>query len=226
MLTFILRRLRASTVLLAPYEKLQRRLLKAALGLFGSADNAPRVQAILLVRQMALDLPQPALDNCLKVRVQCGRAGGCWTLRGARGMLRSHGSRVATACGRATQGVYRAFSSNAKFVNAASVPQINFMAAAVVEMYGINAGARPARGHARLAMRCPHPRLRPCRSRFISACVQLHPSARGAAALGAHKQEQGGIPGGVLLAGVVRHACTVHGPRRIPDAHVSVVASL
>jgi nucleolar complex protein 2 len=67
MLAFILRRLRASTVFLAPFEKLQRRLLKAALGLFGSADSAPRVQAILLVRQMALDLPQPALDNCLKV---------------------------------------------------------------------------------------------------------------------------------------------------------------
>ena len=44
MLTFILRRVRASTVFLAPYEKLQRKLLKAALGLFGSADNAPRVQ--------------------------------------------------------------------------------------------------------------------------------------------------------------------------------------
>lgn len=115
MQTFILRRVRASTVLLAPFEKLQRKLLKAALGLFGSADNAPRVQvrrwpwlvlvalaglplplqlakgvaspghylvshsplrllpsllapqAILLVRQMALELPQPALDNCLKV---------------------------------------------------------------------------------------------------------------------------------------------------------------
>jgi nucleolar complex protein 2 len=104
MLAFILRRLRASTVFLAPFEKLQRRLLKAALGLFGSADSAPRVQAILLVRQMALDLPQPALDNCLK-------------------------------------GVYRAFSSNAKFVNAASMPQINFMAAAVVEVYSINAAA-------------------------------------------------------------------------------------
>lgn len=38
------------------------------------------------------------------------------------------------------QGVYRAFSNNAKFVNAASVPHINFMAACVVEMYGINAG--------------------------------------------------------------------------------------
>ena len=36
------------------------------------------------------------------------------------------------------QGVYRAFSSNAKFVNAASLPLINFMGAAVIEMYGIN----------------------------------------------------------------------------------------
>lgn len=69
MLTFILRRLRASTLLLAPYEKLQRRLLKMAFSLFGSADNATRVQAILLVRQMALELPQPALDNCLKVGI-------------------------------------------------------------------------------------------------------------------------------------------------------------
>ena len=67
MRTFILRRLRASVLFLAPYEKLQRRLLKAALGLFGSAEDAPRVQAILLVRAMALELPQPALDNCLKV---------------------------------------------------------------------------------------------------------------------------------------------------------------
>jgi hypothetical protein len=39
------------------------------------------------------------------------------------------------------QGVYRAFSSNAKFVNATSLPQINFMAAAVIEMYGVNTGA-------------------------------------------------------------------------------------
>lgn len=39
---------------------------------------------------------------------------------------------------RAHQGVYRAFCSNAKFVNAASLPQINFMGAAVIEMYGIN----------------------------------------------------------------------------------------
>lgn len=55
MLTFILRRVRASTVMLAPFEKLQRRLLKAALGLFGSADNAPRVQ----VRWWVMPAQQP-----------------------------------------------------------------------------------------------------------------------------------------------------------------------
>ncbi|KAL4519392.1 hypothetical protein Ndes2437A_g07590 [Nannochloris sp. 'desiccata'] len=101
MLAFILRRIRASTIFFAPYSKLQRRLLKAALTLFGSADAAPRVQAILLVRSMAMKLPQPSLDACLK-------------------------------------GVYRAYSSNAKFVNAASVPHINFMAACVVELYGLD----------------------------------------------------------------------------------------
>ncbi|GAB4817038.1 hypothetical protein N2152v2_004084 [Parachlorella kessleri] len=104
MLAFILRRVRASTLFLAPYEKLQRKFLKLALQLFGSAESGPRVQALLFIRQMAFTLPQPALDNCLK-------------------------------------GVYRAFSANAKFVNAASVPHINFMAACVVEMYGVDAAA-------------------------------------------------------------------------------------
>jgi nucleolar complex protein 2 len=66
MLAFILRRARASVALLAPYDKLRRRLLKAALALFGSAEAAPRVQAALLVRAMALALPPPALDACLK----------------------------------------------------------------------------------------------------------------------------------------------------------------
>lgn len=43
-------------------------------------------------------------------------------------------------CSNVLQGVYRAFSTNAKFVNANSVPHINFMAASVVELYGIDAG--------------------------------------------------------------------------------------
>ena len=102
MLAFILRRLRQSIVFFTPYSKLQRRLLKAALTLFGTCpDHPPRIQAILLVRAMALKLPPPSLDSCLK-------------------------------------SVYRAFSANAKFVNAASVPHINFMASCVVEMYGLD----------------------------------------------------------------------------------------
>jgi len=91
-------------IFLAPFAKIQRRYLKTALQIFGSAEHAPRVQAILLVRSMALALPLPAMDACLK-------------------------------------GVYRAFASNAKFVNAASTPLINFMAAAVVEMYALDATA-------------------------------------------------------------------------------------
>lgn len=44
MLAFVLRRLRASAPFLGPFAKIQRRTLRAALGVFGSADNAPRVQ--------------------------------------------------------------------------------------------------------------------------------------------------------------------------------------
>ncbi len=50
MLSFALRRLRASVVFLAPFERLQKKLLKLALTLFGSADNTPRVQAVLMLR--------------------------------------------------------------------------------------------------------------------------------------------------------------------------------
>ena len=39
MQAFILRRLRASAVFLRPFEKLTRKLLKAALQLFGTADD-------------------------------------------------------------------------------------------------------------------------------------------------------------------------------------------
>jgi hypothetical protein len=44
MVAFVLRRLRASAPFLGPFAKIQRRTLRAALGVFGSADNAPRVQ--------------------------------------------------------------------------------------------------------------------------------------------------------------------------------------
>ena len=39
------------------------------------------------------------------------------------------------------QGVYRSFVQNAKFVNAASVPHIHFMASCVVEMFGLDMAA-------------------------------------------------------------------------------------
>lgn len=101
MISYILRRLRASIIFFAPFPKLQRRVLKSALEFFRSADSRTRIQAILFIRSMAISLPPPAMDDCLK-------------------------------------GVYRAFASNAKFVNASSAPHINFMASCVVEMYGIN----------------------------------------------------------------------------------------
>jgi hypothetical protein len=44
MVAFVLRRLRASAPMLGPFAKIQRRTLRAALGVFGSADSAPRVQ--------------------------------------------------------------------------------------------------------------------------------------------------------------------------------------
>eukprot|EP00891_Asterochloris_glomerata_P005532 jgi/Astpho2/5532/gw1.00079.30.1_t len=65
-LAFALRRLRASVPLLAPFDKLQRKFLKQALSVFGSAENAPRVQAILFMRAMAVQLPPPMLDSVLK----------------------------------------------------------------------------------------------------------------------------------------------------------------
>jgi nucleolar complex protein 2 len=69
MLAFVLCRARASAVFLGPFEKLQRKFLKAALSAFGGADAAARLQAMLFIRQLAICLPQPALDSCLKVRL-------------------------------------------------------------------------------------------------------------------------------------------------------------
>ena len=101
MLAFTLRRLRASAAFLAPFAKIQRRLLKLALTVFGGPEQAPRMQAILYVRAMAIQLPHPALDRCLR-------------------------------------GVYRTYAAAAKFVSAATVPSLHFMATCVVEMYGLD----------------------------------------------------------------------------------------
>lgn len=71
MLTFTLRRLRASVVLLAPFFKLQRKFLRQVLTIFGGADKAPRLQALLFIRHMAAMLPPPALELALKVSLPC-----------------------------------------------------------------------------------------------------------------------------------------------------------
>ncbi|GLC56106.1 hypothetical protein PLESTB_001065000 [Pleodorina starrii] len=66
LLAFTLRRLRASVSLLAPFARLRDRFLRSCLGVFGGGEVAPRLQAFLAIRAMAVSLPQPALDNCLK----------------------------------------------------------------------------------------------------------------------------------------------------------------
>ena len=67
MLAFLLRRVRESVVFLVSSERLQRRLLRAALGVFGEGSASPRLQALLLLRALALHLPQPMPSNVLKV---------------------------------------------------------------------------------------------------------------------------------------------------------------
>ncbi|GFR47619.1 hypothetical protein Agub_g9358, partial [Astrephomene gubernaculifera] len=66
LLAFTLRRLRSSVSLLAPFPRLRDKFLRAALGIFGSGEVAPRLQAFLAIRALAVSLPQPALDSCLK----------------------------------------------------------------------------------------------------------------------------------------------------------------
>eukprot|EP00890_Picochlorum_soloecismus_P003063 jgi/Picsp_1/3758/NSC_06593-R1_protein len=66
MLAFILRRARQSVVFLQNFDKFRRKYLALVLKIFASADDEPRVQAILFVRALALRLPASSLDSCLK----------------------------------------------------------------------------------------------------------------------------------------------------------------
>lgn len=68
MSAYALRRLRPSAAFFGPYPRLTKKLLKLGLELFGSGEkeNAPRLQALLLVRQMGLVLPPPALQTVLR----------------------------------------------------------------------------------------------------------------------------------------------------------------
>ena len=71
MVVFMLRNLRASVALLVVSERLQRTFMKRALSLFGGAEGAMRVQAILFIRQMAVLLPPPMLSVAMKVSLSC-----------------------------------------------------------------------------------------------------------------------------------------------------------
>ncbi|BDA42546.1 Nucleolar complex protein 2 homolog [Coccomyxa sp. Obi] len=66
MLIFILRKLRPSIPFLANFQRLQRKYMRQAIRIFSTNEAAPRVQALLFIRQMATTLPGPAMDQAVK----------------------------------------------------------------------------------------------------------------------------------------------------------------
>lgn len=64
---FVLRRLRASVPLIGKKIKLGRKILMCSLGFFGSEAKSPRVQAIMLIREMVLKLGDTMTQMCMKV---------------------------------------------------------------------------------------------------------------------------------------------------------------
>ncbi|CAG9467298.1 unnamed protein product [Pedinophyceae sp. YPF-701] len=72
----ILRRLRPSVALLTPIPGLTRAVLRAATSVFSSGERSARLEAFMLIREMAMSLPQPMLDNAIKalVRAYAGAA--------------------------------------------------------------------------------------------------------------------------------------------------------
>lgn len=146
-LAHTLRRLRPSAALLVCSERLQRKLLRRALSVFLSGSPTARVHAFLLVRQIALALPEQGLGAALKARTQ-RRLLAAASLR-LRSPTHAWGE-VRGAWG-AAQGVTRAFTQGAKFVSASSAPHIAFMGACVIDLHGLNAGEayQHAFGHIR-----------------------------------------------------------------------------
>jgi hypothetical protein len=63
---FTLRKLRAAVPFLACFQRLQRKYMRAAIRIFGTADMGPRVQALLFARHMAATLPPPATELAIK----------------------------------------------------------------------------------------------------------------------------------------------------------------
>ena len=65
---FTLRRLRPAIAWLGNFQRLQRKYMRHSLAIFSTSRTALRVQALLFVRQMATLIPDPAMDQALKVR--------------------------------------------------------------------------------------------------------------------------------------------------------------
>ena len=62
----VLRQLKLSIPFMATFERLIKRVTRTALHCFGSGEPAVRVQAILLLRALAIGLPAPALERVAK----------------------------------------------------------------------------------------------------------------------------------------------------------------
>ena len=67
LVAFALRRVRASATFLVCAEALQRKFLRLVCRIMGRGEAATRIQAFLLLRQMATCLPDPMPSNALKV---------------------------------------------------------------------------------------------------------------------------------------------------------------
>ena len=67
LVAFALRRVRASATFLEAAEALQRKFLRLVCRIMGRGEAATRIQAFLLLRQMATSLPDPMPSNALKV---------------------------------------------------------------------------------------------------------------------------------------------------------------
>lgn len=63
---YILRRMRQSAIFFKDYDKIRRRFVGLSMKIFSSAEDEPRVQAILFVRALAMSFPSICLDDCLK----------------------------------------------------------------------------------------------------------------------------------------------------------------
>jgi nucleolar complex protein 2 len=125
LLSFVLQNLQAMHRFAAPFPKLTKKLLKKLLDLWGSASETVRILAFMNIRQMALDIPFPFIERCLKVRSTTN-----YFLRHEKSNSLDFFVLV--------QGIYLTFVRNAKFMNAQSRPIITFMCNCVVELYGID----------------------------------------------------------------------------------------